>query len=138
MPGSGVGIHKENALKREMSRLGIRPEDITESFIRSSGPGGQNVNKTSTCVYLKHLPTGIEVRCQKERVQALNRYFARKLLLKKIEARILKKLSEERGRVEKLRRQKRKRPRGLKLRILEDKRKRAQKKIFRQRVREIE
>ena len=78
-----------------MARLGIREQDIVESFIRSKGPGGQNVNKTSTCVYLKHIPTGIEVKCQKERMQVLNRYIARKILVSKIESLVLGKLSEE-------------------------------------------
>ncbi|MDD4183782.1 MAG: peptide chain release factor-like protein, partial [Candidatus Omnitrophica bacterium] len=72
----------KNALKPEnvLLQSGIREEDIVEKFIRASGPGGQFVNKTSSCVYLKHIPTGIEVKCQKERSQALNRYAARKIL----------------------------------------------------------
>ena len=81
-----------------MSRLGIRQDDIAENFIRSSGPGGQNANKTSTCVYLKHLPTGIEVKCQRERSQVLNRLLAYKLLLNKIETLNLRKASEEKSR----------------------------------------
>ena len=115
----------------KMSKLGIKETDIRERFIRSGGPGGQNVNKTSTCVYLKHIPTGLEVKCQKERSQALNRYFARKLLIKKIETLILGELSEERKRVEKIRRQKRKRSKRAKLKILEAKRKHSQKKQLR-------
>lgn len=138
MTDFGVGLDKEKALKQEMSRIGIREEDIIENFVRSRGPGGQNVNKTSTRVYLKHIPSGIEVKCQKERTQSQNRYLARKLLLKKIECSILRKLSEERQRIEKLRRQKRKRPRRLKLKILEEKHRQAQKKLLRQRVSEIE
>jgi protein subunit release factor B len=69
----GVSAKKEEALREKMKQLGIREEDIVEKFIRSSGHGGQKVNKTSTCVYLKHLPTGVEVKCQKERYQSLNK-----------------------------------------------------------------
>ena len=131
-------LDKKKALKQEMSGLGVREEDIVEKFVRSRGPGGQNVNKTSTCVYLKHVPTGIEVKCKNERSQSQNRYLARKLLLKKIKAYILGRLSEERQRIAKLQRLKRKRPMRLKLKILEEKRRHAQKKLLRRGVREIE
>ena len=70
-----------------MEELGILEKDIEEKFVRSSGHGGQNVNKTSTCVYLKHVPTGIEVKCMKDRSQSINRFFARRELIKKIENR---------------------------------------------------
>lgn len=116
-----VNPAKENTLKTKMYALNIYEKDIKESFIRSGGKGGQNVNKTSTCVYLKHIPTGIEVKCQKERSQALNRYHARVILLKKIEQLIKGKESEERQRIEKIRRQKRKRSRRVKEKILAEK-----------------
>lgn len=68
-----------------MEKLQIREEDFHESFVRSSGPGGQKVNKTSSCVYLVHLPTGLKVKCQKDRSQAVNRFLARRLLVERIE-----------------------------------------------------
>ena len=131
-------MEKEKRLQLSMRRLGLSEEDIEEKFIRSAGPGGQNVNKTSTCVYLKHIPTGIEVKCQRERSQGQNRYLARKLLAEKIRASILKKVSEEKQYLAKKRRQARRRPKALRLRILEQKRKHSRKKELRAKVREIE
>lgn len=127
----GVDPAKESELTEKMLFLGIKEGDIVEKFIRSQGRGGQNVNKTSTCVYLKHIPTGIEVKCQKERNQSLNRFLARRLLLQKIEANILGKASEERRQVEKIRRQKRKRSKRAKLKMLENKRKHSEIKSYR-------
>ncbi|UCE42013.1 MAG: peptide chain release factor-like protein [Candidatus Aminicenantes bacterium] len=123
-----VSKEKQNALQEKMVSLGIHEKDIMEKFIRSSGKGGQKVNKTSTCVYLKHLPTGIEVKCQRERYQAINRYLARKILVDKVEAMIRGKESEEQQKIAKIRRQKRKRSQKAKMKMLEDKKKQAQKK----------
>jgi len=125
---------KERRLSQRMAGLGIRNKDITESFVRSSGPGGSNANKTSTCVYLKHIPTGIEVKCQRERSQVLNRYLARCILAQKIESGIKKGLAEEARRKEKLRRQKRRRSQKSKLRMLEEKHRHSQKKLLRKKV----
>lgn len=116
-----VSSIKEKLLKEKMEALNIREEDIRESFVRSGGRGGQNVNKTSTCVYLKHVPTGIEVKCSKERSQALNRYHARVILTKKIEQLIKGRESEDIQRIEKIRRQKRKRSKRAKEKMLNDK-----------------
>lgn len=118
-------------LKEKMARLGVRESDLAESFIRSSGPGGQNVNKVATAVYLKHVPTGIEVKCGRERSQALNRFLARRILVNKIETMMLGRASEERRRIEKIRRQKRRRSRRAKEKMLAAKRIHSEKKVFR-------
>ena len=131
-------MRKEKYLREMMARLGVREEDIAERFIRAQGPGGQHVNKVSTCVRLCHLPTGIEVKCQEERSQAQNRYRARQILLKKIECLILKEASEEQKRIAKIRRQKRRRSRRAKLKVLESKRRHGAKKLLRGSVRETE
>jgi protein subunit release factor B len=131
-------MDKEKHLLREMSRLRIRETDLVEGFVRSSGPGGQNIKKTSTCVYLKHIPTGIEVKCQKERSQALNRYLARKLLVEKIEKLMLEDSLRQRQRLEKARRQNRRKSLRAKLKILEAKHRHAQKKLLRAKIRQIE
>lgn len=125
------GLTKEHALREKMARLGMRESDIVESFIRSSGPGGQNVNKVSTAVYLKHIPTGIEVKCGQERSQALNRFLARRILAGKIETMMLGRASEEKRRIEKIRRQKRKRSKRAKEKMLAVKRAHSEKKTFR-------
>jgi len=130
-----VSASKEAELLEKMAALNIREEDIEESFVRSGGKGGQHVNKTSTCVYLKHVPTGIEVKCQEERSQALNRYRARVLLVKKIGQMIKGKESEEQQRIEKIRRQKRKRSKRAKEKMLAEKKIVAEKKKFRSAVR---
>ena len=128
MNSFGVSKEKEEALRKKMESLGILEKDIVEKFVRSSGRGGQKVNKASTCVYLKHLPTQIEVKCQQERFQSINRFLARRILTDKIEAMIRGKESEEQQRIEKIRRQKRKRSKRAKLKMLEEKRKHSQKK----------
>lgn len=130
-----ISSGKEKQLLERMHALGVREQDIDEQFVRSSGAGGQNVNKVSSCVLLHHRPTDIRVRCQKERSQALNRYLARRLLLDKIEAAITGHAAEEAQRIAKIRRQKRKRSRRAKLRLLEDKRHQGEKKSRRAPIR---
>ncbi|MFA6414257.1 MAG: peptide chain release factor-like protein [Syntrophales bacterium] len=130
-----VSPEKENALKERMARLGVSEDELKESFVRSSGPGGQNVNKTSSCVQLVHVPTGLSVKCQQERSQILNRFLARRLLLDRIE-RLQRGLVEaEKMRNEKIRRQKRKRSKRAKEKILKDKHHQTEKKV--QRVRPL-
>lgn len=126
-----VSQSKEQALLRKMEELHIKEDDIIESFIRSSGKGGQKVNKASTCVYLKHIPTGIEIKCQQERSLALNRYRARQILINKIEELVKGKESEEQQRIEKIRRQKRKRSKRAKEKILAEKARLSEKKRLR-------
>ena len=130
-----VSSKKAEDLRRAMERLGVREVDLEESFIRSSGPGGQNVNKVSTCVILKHAPTGLEVKCQKDRSQAMNRYYARRILVQKLEAQIHGRQSEEARRISKIKRQKRKRSRRAKEKIHKAKREQSEKKELRRRVR---
>lgn len=127
----GVSEAKQKALQEKMERLGINEADLVEKFVRSSGRGGQNVNKVATCVYLKHIPTGIEVKAQRERTQALNRFLARRLLADKLENQILGKKSKEQQRREKIRRQKRKRSRRAKEKMLRNKKLQAKKKALR-------
>jgi protein subunit release factor B len=129
-----VSAAKEKELAEKMEALNIREEDIEESFVRSGGKGGQHVNKTSTCVYLRHAPTGVEVKCQEERSQALNRYRARVLLVKKIEQLIKGRESAEIQRIEKIRRQKRKRSKRAKEKMLAEKKMTSVKKRLRSHV----
>jgi protein subunit release factor B len=118
-----------------MLKAGLREEDIEESFIRSRGPGGQNVNKVSTCVQLRHVPSGMVVRSQEERSQALNRLSARAVLAQKMISRKRQLENARRRKIEKIKRQKRRRPRYLKEKILEDKRHRSEKKRLRRSLR---
>ena len=133
-----VSPRKQLELRELMRRLGVRESDLEESFVRSGGPGGQNVNKVSTCVVLRHQPSGLEVRCQRERSQALNRFFARRLLLRRLEQQRLGRLSAEAQRIAKIRRQKRKRSKRAKEKMLEQKRITGAKKALRKPVRDHE
>lgn len=127
----GVNLEKEKALYEKMTRLGIRSQDLIEHFIRAQGKGGQNVNKVATAVYLKHVPTGVEVKCQRERSQVLNRFLARRMLVDKIEALILGKRSAEQQKIEKIKRQKRKRSKRAKEKMLQAKHVQSKKKAQR-------
>ena len=129
-----VSAEKVKALADRMAALGVSEKDFSESFIRSSGPGGQKVNKSATRVQLIHLPTGLSVKCQRERSQSLNRFLARRLLLDKIEARQKGFVEEKKKVQEKIRRQKRKRSKKAKEKILAAKRKRSETKSLRGKI----
>ena len=122
---------KQKALINKLTKLGIDKKDVIEKFIRAGGPGGQNVNKNATCVYLKHPPTGTEVKMARERSQALNRFLAWRLLAEKVAEKTLKVKSDKRKRIEKIRRQKRKRSRRAKEKMLQAKKKHSHKKRLR-------
>lgn len=122
---------KHEGLHERMAQLGIREDDLVEKFILGSGKGGQKVNKTSSCVYLKHLPTGIEVKCQRERSREMNRFYARRELCDKLEEQIQGRASEKQQMIEKIRRQKRRRSRKSKEKMLAGKKQLSQKKSLR-------
>jgi protein subunit release factor B len=126
-----VSLEKANQLARRMAALGVSEADIDESFVRSGGHGGQNVNKTSTCVMLVHRPTGLQVKCQETRQQGLNRFIARRILLDKIEEKQNGFVAAQRDEIERIRRQKRKRSRRAKQKMLADKSHNADKKAAR-------
>ncbi len=129
-----VSSEKEKALMERMASLGVAESDLRETFVRSSGPGGQNVNKTSTCVQLVHIPTGLTVKCQRERSQAVNRFLARRLLLDRIEKLQKGIVEAQRDRAEKIRRQKRKRSRRAREKMLEAKHRQSDKKARRMKI----
>jgi len=118
-------------LSDRMEKLGIREEDLIEKFILGSGSGGQKVNKTHSCVYLKHIPSGIEIKCQWDRSRDLNRYLARKELCEKLEQRLFKEKSSKQMAFEKIRRQKRRRSKKSKEKMLAAKQKHGAKKELR-------
>ena len=129
-----VSPEKESQLAQRMAALGVREADIAESFVRSGGHGGQNVNKVSTCVMLLHRPTGVAVKCQATRQQGLNRFIARRLLLDKVEEKKNGFIAAQRAEIEKIRRQKRKRSRRAKTKMLADKSHQGAKKAARRSV----
>lgn len=118
-----VSEKKWSDLQRKMEALGIREEDLMEEFIRGSGAGGQKINKTSVAVQLTHGPSGIQIRCQEGRSQTMNRFYARRRLVEKLEEKLLGERSARQQRIEKIRRQKRKRSRRAQEKMLAEKRK---------------
>ena len=131
-------VAKEKWLEIEvrMEVLSIKKEDLIEKFILGSGSGGQKINKTSSCVYIKHLPTGIEIKCQQNRSRELNRLLARRELCSRIEERDHKEISQKIQEIEKIRRQKKRRSRRSKEKMLDDKKDNSQKKSLRKQPRE--
>jgi peptide chain release factor len=131
-----VSPEKEQALLVRMAALGIRAEDLDEQFVRSGGHGGQNVNKVASCVVLRHRPSGVQVKCQATRAQAMNRFLARRLLCDKLDERLRGAASAAEQARERIRRQKRRRSRRSKQKMLADKRARSETKSLRRAVRE--
>jgi protein subunit release factor B len=127
---------KWEKLYERMAKLGIREEDLSENFIRGSGSGGQKINKTSSCVQLRHASSGIEIKCQSSRLQGSNRFFARRDLCDKLEEQILGIKSRKKQEQEKVRRQKRRRSRRAKNKMLDEKTKHGEKKAFRRPIQE--
>ncbi len=135
MAGSFIQTEQDKELRRRMLRAGIYEKDLDESFIHSSGPGGQNVNKVATCVLLVHVPSGIRVKCQSARTQNQNRCQARIILLEKILRRREDAARKARALREKERRKNRKRSRQAKEAMLDEKRRQGEKKKNRRKVR---
>lgn len=131
MPMS-LSKEKIEELDARMERLEISEEDLVEKFILGSGKGGQKINKTSSTVYLKHLPTGLEVKCSRDRSRAMNRFFARRELCDKLEEQVLGEQSKKKQEFEKIRRQKRRRSRKQKEKMLAEKKIHSSKKQLRQ------
>jgi peptide chain release factor len=126
-----AGSEKWRKLEARMEELEIREEDLIEKFILGSGPGGQKIQKTHSTVYLKHVPTGIEIKCQRERSRELNRYYARQDLCERIDELRNQAKSRKQQEIEKIRRQKRRRSRRSKEKMLEEKKRRSDVKTLR-------
>ncbi|MEL7430964.1 MAG: peptide chain release factor-like protein [Chlamydiota bacterium] len=127
-----ISKEKWEQIVKRMEALGIGGGDLVEKFLIGSGKGGQKLQKSATCVYLKHLPTGIEVKCQKVRLREDNRFFARRILCEKLEEKIFQEKSSRQKTIEKVRQQKRKKTARQKKKMLEEKQRRSEKKRLRQ------
>jgi protein subunit release factor B len=129
-----VTPEKTQALAARMAALGIREDELDEQFVRSGGKGGQNVNKVATCVVLRHRPSGLQVKCQEARSQAMNRFLARRLLCERIDTQRRGILSAAEQARERIRRQKRKRSKRAKEKMLATKHAQGEKKALRRPV----
>lgn len=131
MSGTPPGSGREQKLRGRMDELGIDEKYIVEKFIQGSGPGGQKINKTASCVFISYAPAGVEIKCQRTRSLVLNRYYARWELCERIAEKTEGEKSRRRMEAEKIRRQKRRRSRRQRARMLEDKRRHSEKKEMR-------
>lgn len=122
----GISKEKIEAVKRRLEELGVQDEELVEKFVLGSGSGGQKINKTSSCVYLKHLTTGIEIKCQKGRSREMNRLLARRELIARLEEKLFEEKSARQKAIEKLRRQKRKRSKRAQEKVLDAKKRRGE------------
>lgn len=134
MAGTTLGSDKAAKLRARMAALGIREEDLREQFVQGGGPGGQKINKTASCVALSYPTAGIDIKCQRTRSLALNRYYARWELCERLAERIEGERSRRQQEAEKIRRQKRRRSRRQQARRLESKRHQGEKKAQRRSV----
>jgi protein subunit release factor B len=135
MATPGISPRKQKLLEERMHELDIQEKELVEKFIRCAGKGGQKINKTSSCVYLLHTPSGMEIKCQRDRSQALNRYYARQMLCEAIAEKRHGEKTARRQAQEKIKRQKRRRSRRAKEKTLEEKKKQGEKKAQRRPVR---
>lgn len=126
-----VSSEKKEQLRLLMESVGVREADLVEKFILGSGSGGQKINKTASCVYLRHAPTGTEVKCQPTRSRELNRYYARKTLCERLDEELRGAQSKRQQEAEKIRRQKRRRSRRQRENMLDDKHKHSERKQMR-------
>lgn len=126
--------NRADLILQRMKAVNVFEKDIKEDFVTSPGPGGQNVNKVATCVVLKHMPSGLVIKCHECRTQLANRILARELLVKRFEFQIRKKKQEVLQQKSKERARKRKRSARSKERMLENKRQRSQKKQSRHKI----
>jgi len=134
MSDAYVSAPKQRALAAQMEKLGVDDASLTERFILGSGSGGQKVNKTASCVYLKHEPSGIEIKCQRSRSREMNRFLARRELCDRLDEQIRGEASRRQQAREKIRRQKRRRSRRQKAKMVEQKRQHGAQKRLRGRV----
>ena len=128
-----ISAEKKAALQKRMAKLEIHEDDLLEKFIRGTGSGGQKINKTSSCVYLQHLPTKLEIKCQRDRSREMNRYLARVDICQQLENIQLGRRSERQQAREKIRRRKRRQGTRARARNVEKKRQHGRKKENRRR-----
>ena len=131
---TGFPLQIEADVRERLAALGVQPEEIEERFVRGAGPGGQKINKTASTIWLRHRPTGLEVRCQRERSQTVNRALAWEALCAKLEERHRTAAAAQQADRAREQRRRRQKSRGQKARMIESKKHRAGIKSSRGRV----